>query len=62
MLRQEAESRRERCEFAKNRETASNTARSRWGGPRREDAVLPVAEGKKLDCRVAALLATKLSQ
>ena len=35
-LRQDAESDRSRCEFEESRETASNSARSRWGaGPPR---------------------------
>ena len=35
-----------RREFAERSETARNTARSRWGGKRREDAVLPGAKTK----------------
>ena len=42
-LRQDAELSRGRCEFEEIRDIVSNTARSRWEGQRREDAVLPGA-------------------
>ncbi len=46
-LRQDAELPRDRCEFAERRETARNTARSRWEGQRQSGLGAPMPSSQE---------------
>ncbi len=47
MLRQDAESCRDRREFAESRETESNIARSRWEGARQSGLGVPMPSSQE---------------